>query len=43
MAEPTKVADLNQLPPGRSACVVFGDEKVALFNVDGTVYAIANT
>ena len=43
MAEPTKVANLNDLPPGKSACVVFGDEKVALFNVDGTVHALSNT
>ena len=43
MAHPTKVADLKDIPPGKSACVEFGGEKVALFNVDGTVYAIANT
>jgi len=39
----TKVASLNELPPGKSACVVFAGEKVALFNVSGTVYAIADT
>ena len=43
MAHPTKVADLKDLPPGKSACVEFGGEKVALFNVDGTVHAIADT
>ena len=43
MAHPTKVADLNTLPPGKSACVVFGEERVALFNVGGTVHAIADT
>jgi nitrite reductase/ring-hydroxylating ferredoxin subunit len=43
MAQPTKVADLKNLPPGKSACVEFGGEKVALFNVNGVVYAIANT
>ena len=43
MADPTKVADLKDLPPGKSACIVFGGEKVALFNVSGTVLAIADT
>ena len=43
MAHPTKVADLKDLPPGKSACVVFGGEKVALFNVEGTIHAIADT
>lgn len=43
MAQPTKVADLTDLPPGKSACVVFGGEKVALFNVNGTIHAIADT
>jgi len=39
----TKVASLSELPPGKSACVVFAGEKVALFNVRGTVYAIEDT
>ena len=43
MAHPTKVADLKTLPPGKSACVMFGGEKVALFNASGTVHAIADT
>ena len=43
MAQPTKVADLKTLPPGKSACVEFGGEKVALFNVEGTIHAIADT
>jgi nitrite reductase/ring-hydroxylating ferredoxin subunit len=43
MAQSTKVADLKALPPGKSACVEFDGETVALFNVGGTVYAIANT
>ena len=43
MAQLTKVADLNDLPPGTSACVALGEEKVALFNVEGTFYAIADT
>ncbi len=43
MAQPMKVADLNYLPPGTSACVALGDQSVALFNVDGTIYALSNT
>ena len=43
MAHPTKVADIQDIPPGKSACVEFGGEKVALFNVSGVVYAIADT
>jgi nitrite reductase/ring-hydroxylating ferredoxin subunit len=39
----TKVASLSDLTPGKSACVVFAGEKVALFNVRGTVYAIADS
>ncbi len=43
MADFTKVASLADLPPGKSACVVFASEKVALFNVGGTVYAVSET
>lgn len=43
MGQITKVADIKSLPPGKSACVEFSGEKVALFNVGGTVHAIANT
>jgi len=43
MAQPIRVADLKDVPPGKSACVDFGGEKVALFNVAGTVHAIADT
>ena len=38
----TKVADAKDLPPGESLCVEFGGEKVAVFNVDGTLYAISD-
>jgi nitrite reductase/ring-hydroxylating ferredoxin subunit len=34
------VAWLEQLPPGRAMKVAVGDIDFALFNVDGTVYAI---
>src|SRR5262245_60784835 len=43
MAQTTKVADLSDISPGKSACVLFGGEKVALFNVSGTIHAIADT
>jgi chlorite dismutase len=38
----TPVATLADLPPGSSRRVYAGSEAVALFNVNGTVYAIAN-
>lgn len=34
------VARLEELPPGRSTSVTVGDRNIALFNVEGTVYAI---
>ena len=43
MSEFTKVADSASLPPGGSMCVEFGEERVALFNVGGEVYAIADS
>ncbi len=43
MSDFTKVADAKDLPLGKSTCVESGGEKVALFNVDGTIYAIADT
>ncbi|MDP3912062.1 MAG: chlorite dismutase family protein [Gemmatimonadales bacterium] len=38
----TPVASLSELPPGSAKRVYAANEAVALFNVDGTVYAIAN-
>ena len=43
MGEFTKVADAKDLPPGKSLSVEFGGERVALFNVDGTLYAIGDS
>ena len=43
MAEFTKVADSKDLPLGKSTCVEFAGERVALFNVSGTLYAISDT
>ena len=36
------VADLAQVPPGRPFTVTIDDREIALFNIDGTVYAIDN-
>src|SRR5581483_5464986 len=38
----TPAAQLSDLPPGSSKRVYAAGEAVALFNVNGTVYAIAN-
>ena len=43
MPEFSKVAEATALPPGSSLCVDFNGERVALFNVDGSVYAIGDT
>ena len=43
MAEFVEVARLDELPLGRGAVVTVANKDVALFNVDGTVYAIADT
>src|SRR5881398_414483 len=38
----TPVANLSELPPGTAKRVYAANEAVALFNVNGTVYALAN-
>jgi nitrite reductase/ring-hydroxylating ferredoxin subunit len=43
MSEFTKIADATDLPPGTAIAADFKGEKVALFNVDGVIYAIADT
>jgi len=43
MAEFIKVATLDALPPGACTTVSVGDTEVALFNVDGKVYALSDT
>jgi nitrite reductase/ring-hydroxylating ferredoxin subunit len=40
MAEFVEAADLDSLPPGRSVAVTINGQNVAIFNVNGTVYAI---
>jgi 3-phenylpropionate/trans-cinnamate dioxygenase ferredoxin subunit len=37
-----KAATLDEVPFGRVKVIGFGDEEVALCNVDGEIYAIAN-
>ena len=43
MGEMTKVAKKQDLEPGTSICVEVGEHKIALFNVEGTYYAIGDT
>ena len=42
MGEYRQVASLDDLPPGASLCVEVEGAPVALFNVEGRVYAITN-
>lgn len=39
----TKVAEIKRLPPGSGTSVDAGGRTLALFNVDGTLYALDNT
>lgn len=43
MAEFVEVARLEEVPPGQSTTVVVSGKNIALFNVDGTVYATDDT
>ena len=43
MADLVKVAEVTDLSPGEGKVVNARDKEVALFNVDGTFYAIGNT
>lgn len=43
MPEFVKAATTGQIPPGEGKLVEAGGKKIALFNVDGTFYAIDNT
>ena len=43
MADFIEAAQLNQIPPGTSIMVRVADKDVALFNLDGAVYAISDT
>ncbi len=39
----TRVAQKKDLEPGASICVEAGGHRIALFNVEGTYYAIGDT
>jgi len=43
MAEYVKVAKAGEIEPGTAKLVQVGDKKIALFNVDGSYYAIDDT
>jgi len=40
MPQSIRVAAVSEIPPGTSKEVMAGDKVVALFNVDGTIYAL---
>ena len=37
-----KIADVHQVPPGRGKVVRVGGKVIALFNINGTFYAMDN-
>jgi nitrite reductase/ring-hydroxylating ferredoxin subunit len=39
----TRIAGIGDLPPGAGTCVDAGDRTLAVFNVDGALYAVDNT
>jgi len=39
----TKIADKSELKPGEGKVIEIGGKTLALFNVDGTFYALDNT
>ena len=43
MADFVEAAQLEQIAPGQSLFVYVGETGVALFNIDGTIYAINDT
>ena len=43
MAEFFRVADAGELAPGQAKCVEVGGKKIALFNLEGSFYAIDDT
>ena len=43
MADFVEAAPLDLVPPGKSTTVKVGGKDVALFNADGTIYAIDDT
>lgn len=43
MAEKTKVAQTDALPPGQGMVADVNGQEIAVFNVNGTFYALHNT
>lgn len=43
MAKLLKIAETKDVPPGQAAAFTIEGQKIALFNVEGTYYAIADT
>ena len=43
MADFVEVMRLEELPPGKGTTVTVGGKDVALFNVDGTIYAMEDS
>ncbi len=43
LGEMTTVAKANDLAPGKAICVEVAGQKVALFNIDGSYYAIGDS
>jgi nitrite reductase/ring-hydroxylating ferredoxin subunit len=43
MADFVEVARLEQVPPGTGNCFTVGGKELALFNVDGAIYAIEDS
>jgi nitrite reductase (NADH) small subunit len=43
MAKLLKIAKTKDVPPGQAAAFTIEGQKIALFNVEGTYYAIGDT
>ena len=43
MPEFVKVAKTDEIAPGQAKCVEINDREIALFNLDGAIYAIDNS
>ena len=43
MAKLIKIAETKDLVPGQAVAFTLGGQRIALFNVDGTYYAIGDT
>ena len=43
MANFVEAGRVSEIPPGRGTCVTVAGKPVALFNVDGTIYAMSDT